>query len=148
MACETHVKLKSHTVLRIWNMIERIKTDRPGSNRQRVEREAIEPCDKKACFDSLFKIFWLMFRLITKTQLILATHQKHLFLISSLDSLYLIHKNPTLSLSLSTSLFIFFLSITFKFPGLLKKKFWDCVFFFFEFTWVSCAISVSVLTLD
>ena len=70
-------------------MIERRKTDRPGSNRQRVEREAIEPCDKKkkACFDSVLKIFWLMFGSITKTQLILATHQKHLFLIFSLDNL-------------------------------------------------------------
>ena len=48
VACETHVKLKSHTVLRILNKIEeKRKTDRPGSNRQRVEREVIEPCDKK-----------------------------------------------------------------------------------------------------
>ena len=69
-------------------MMGRRKTDRPGSNWQRVEREAIEPCDKKkACFDSVLKIFWLMFGSITKTQLILATHQKHLFLIFSLDNL-------------------------------------------------------------
>ena len=29
-----------------------------------------------------------------------------------------------------------------------KNKIWDCVFFFFEFTWVACATFISVLTLD
>ena len=97
VACETHMKFKKPHNPKNLKHNRKKKEERQTNlglkNREQRERRQnyvikIKKNKKiKACFDSLSKIFWLMFGSITKTQLILATYQKHLFLISSLDSL-------------------------------------------------------------